>query len=374
MSAQDSEPACRDRLKHLQAVLCGIVEGLDDTDCRARWHPELSPVGWHLRHCVFIEALWIRERVLGDDSLTAPLAAECLPEQAPKGARATALPERSELLAWARAVMAENRALLETAPEHPLLAGGYLRAFLIAHIGQHLETVRLALAARELSKASAYRVTRPLAARSTAPSWRLVAAGTGEVGAETGFVYDNETPCMRVRLPAFDIAEAPVDNASWLAFMEACGGAAPFGWRRDGAGRWFASTAEGPCDLDPRAPVAGVSHGEAAAFARWAGARLPHEYEWERAARLGVIADCGSAWEWCGNGFHPYPGFRAHPYREYSIPWFDGRYMTLRGGSVYSERENRRPSFRNFYEPGSRHVAAGLRLARSRGRGAGDAA
>ena len=364
---QEGEGAAgEDRLAVLQAALCDIVSGLDDAACRARWHPALSPIGWHLRHCVFVEALWIRERVLGDDRLTAPLAASCLPERAPKDLRAEALPPRRALVGWARTVMAENRALLKTAPRCPLTANGYLRAFLAAHLAQHLETVRLALAARRLAGA-AHRVARPLRPSRPAPRWRAVPAGGGVVGADGGgrrFVYDNEAPAFRVRSGAFGIAAAPVDNAAWLAFMEAEGAAAPFGWRRDPAGAWFGVGADGSFDLPPGAPVAGISHPEARAFARWAGARLPHEYEWELAARHGVLEGVGAVWEWCANAFHPYPGFRWRPYREYSTPWFGSRHAVLRGAGRYAERENRRASFRNFHPPESRHIAAGLRLAR----------
>ncbi len=363
-----SETAREDRLAVLQAALCDIVAGLDDAACRARPDPALSPVGWHLRHCVFVEALWIRERVLGDDRLTAPLAGSCLPEQAPKGGRAAALPPCEELVAWARATMTENRALLDSAPGHPLTEGGYLRAFLIAHIGQHLETVRLARAAWHLRAAAPWRVSRPPVPVRGAPRWRSIPAGGCDIGAAGGFAHDNEAPPFHIRLPAFEIAARPVSNATYLAFMEDSGSAAPFGWRRDPADAWYAVTADGPHDLDPDEAVAGISLSEAAAFARWAGARLPHEYEWERAARLGAVEGAGAAWEWCANRFHPYPGFRWRPYREYSTPWFDGRHSVLRGSSRYTERENRYPAFRNFYNPESRHIAAGARLARMRRR------
>ena len=85
------------------------------------------------------------------------------------------------------------------------------------------------------------------------------------------------------------------------------------------------------------------------------------------AARLGLLDGAGAAWELCANRLHPYPGFRWRPYREYSAPWFDSAHAVLRGGGRYTEAENRRPAFRNFHPPENRHVAAGLRLARSPG-------
>ena len=355
------------RLERLQETLCALVGALDEDSCRARYHPALSPVGWHLRHCVFVEALWIRERMLGDDRLTAPLAASCLPEHAPKDARAAALPPRDELVAWARATMAENRALLAAAPRHRLARDGYLRAFLTAHIGQHLETVRLALTARRLAEDPVWRVREVLRPRPADTRWHRVPAGHAVVGAADGFAYDNERPPLRARLRAFAIAARPLDNATYLACMKARGGPAPpFGWRRDARGAWYGITGDGPADLDPAAPVTGIGWHDARACARWAEARLPHEYEWEHAARRGVLEGVGEAWEWCANRFHPYPGFRAHPYREYSTPWFDARHAVLRGGARDTAAENRRPSFRNFFAPESRHIGAGVRLARSR--------
>ena len=106
----------------------------------------------------------------------------------------------------------------------------------------------------------------------------------------------------------------------------------------------------------------GLSRFEAAAFARWAGGALPHEYQWEVARRRGVLDGVGAAWEWCANAFHPYPGFRAYPYREYSAPWYDGRHFALRGGGRYTEPEIKRASFRNYYTADCRHIFAGVRL------------
>ena len=79
--------------------------------------------------------------------------------------------------------------------------------------------------------------------------------------------------------------------------------------------------------------------------------------------RASACRPCGGAWEWCGNRFHPYPGFRTFPYDGYSLPWFDGRHHVLRGASPYTLSCLRRASFRNFYTPEKRHVFAGCRLA-----------
>ena len=109
--------------------------------------------------------------------------------------------------------------------------------------------------------------------------------------------------------------------------------------------------------------VTGLTYFEASAFAVWAGLRLVHEYEWEVAANLEVLSGLGEVWEWCSNIFHPYHGFSACPYREYSVPWFDQQHYVLRGGSRYTEPEIRRTSFRNYYLAGADYLFSGIRLA-----------
>ena len=379
--------AARARLRALQAVLQATVADCGEADARTQFDPALSPLGWHLRHCAFVEALWIRERVLGDDRLTAPLAEDCLPERVPKEARGESLPGHQALLDWTATTMADNLELLGDAERrrerHGLLANGYLWDFLIGHHAQHLETMRMVRAARAAAGAGGGTTGGALRAAVPDWEWRRLPAGRYEIGTEDGFGFDNEGTAQMVALAGVLIAATPVSNAQYLAFIEdggydekrrwsaagwrwrtSSGVTCPHGWRRGAAGGWLEVGPDGAQALTPGAAVVGLGRHEAGAFAAWAGATLPHEYQWEAAARLGLLERTGEAWEWCANAFHPYPGFRAHPYREYSAPWFDGRHGVLRGGSRYSEPEMRRPGFRNYYEPACRHVFAGLRLAR----------
>ena len=375
-------------LADLQRKLLAEAATIDGEQFRTQYHPLLSPIGWHLRHCVFVEALWIRERLRGDASMTAPLVEECLPERAPKSTRGRTLPDRAALLEWAETVMAENLDLLADAPARARTAwlrrDDYVSHFLIHHHAQHLETIRMARTARAITDAAPFVAVRPLVAGDPAWAWREISGSAHRIGAGEGFAFDNEAPAHTVALAAFAIAATPVDNAHFLAFIDDGGYrtpslwspsgwqwrhsekiAHPYGWRRDAAGEWFGFGPSGPHDLDPAAAVFGLCHHEAAAFATWAGAVLPHENQWEVAARTGALSRIGEGWEWCANTFHPYPGFRFKPYREYSMPWFDDQHYVMRGASRHTEPMIARPSFRNYYLAEARHQFAGLRLVKS---------
>jgi iron(II)-dependent oxidoreductase len=183
-----------------------------------------------------------------------------------------------------------------------------------------------------------------------------------EIGAPAGgFAYDNERPRHAVELDAFEIDRLPVDNSSYARFLAETGAAPPMYWEREGDG--WARVAMGRREpLDPGLPVIHVSWSEAAAYAEWAGARLPTEYEWEAASdSLDLV---GSAWEWTSSDFLAYPGFEAFPYPEYSQVFFGDEYKVLRGGSWATHPSVMRPSFRNWDLPRRRQIFSGIRCAR----------
>ncbi|MGH8502626.1 MAG: SUMF1/EgtB/PvdO family nonheme iron enzyme [Gammaproteobacteria bacterium] len=381
------EPAAE--LRAVQQDLCALVEDLDDESYRAQFHPDLSPVGWHLGHCAFIENYWLREVVHGDDRLTAPLAHYYVPARSPKPQRGLGLPPKEKLLDSVRRQQADNLRLLAQAatraPRHPLLQDDYLPLFLTQHHCQHLETINLARNQRALKNGyDHFRAVAPLISAPVRPAFVTITAGDYRIGGERPEAFDNELPAHCVNARAFGIAARPVSNAEFLRFIEDDGYKVrahwseagwrwrqhsgcqhPKHWRQNGRGHWLAIDQRGAFELPPDGPVCGISYHEAQAFAAYAGARLPHEYEWEIACRLGALQDTGHVWEWCDNAFHPYEGFRPFPYDEYSLPWFDGDHYTLRGGSAFTRPAVRRASFRNFYTPDKRHIFAGLRLASS---------
>ena len=223
-----------------------------------------------------------------------------------------------------------------------------------------------------------------------------------------GFAYDNEGPRHRALVHGFSLASRPVTNGEYIAFIEDSGYVRPefwlsLGWmtvneqrwnaplywiKRDGA--WWNFTLSGLRLVDKSEPVTHVSYFEADAYANWAGARLPTEFEWERAALdcsmegnfvedqifhpqslstsrndLRLYQMFGDVWEWTRSSYSPYPGYRAVPgaLGEYNGKFMCNQYV-LRGGSCATSRTHIRPTYRNFFQPEKRWQFTGIRLAR----------
>lgn len=248
----------------------------------------------------------------------------------------------------------------------------------------------------------------PVASSKTGLQWRPFEGGLHALGyADDGFCFDNETPLHQQFIAPFELANRPVTQGEFAAFISDDGYRRPELWLSDGWATvqqnswesplyWEASddggqiyTLHGVIEPDPLAPVCHISFYEADAYARWANARLPTEFEWELAAQEqsveghfandGIIhprgacnvADhlqqmFGDVWEWTSSAYAPYPGYTP---ASGAIGEYNGKFMcnqmVLKGGSCASERDHLRRSYRNFFYPADRWQFSGLRLARS---------
>ena len=338
-----------------------LVAHLSPEDCERVVDPLMSPLAWDLAHVAAYEDLWLGHRHGGLPLLHAERAAMYDAFETPRAVRGH-LP----LLGYGEALayLDDVRERVDEVLDRRGPGDGVLVELVLRHELQHTETMRQAMALGGLLPDGEPPALEPAAQGG----WRRLPAGRFEMGTpdDAGFAYDNERPAHRVRVEAHAIARRPVSNAEWLAWRDSGGYERPGWWTPEGwtwlerQKRRDRSTATTGA---PGAPVCHVSWYEADAFARAAGARLPTEAEWERAARLGVLDGAGAVWEWTSSPFTGYPGFRAHPYREYSEPFFGDAHRVLRGGSWATHPRVAGPAFRNWDLPERRQIFAGLRLA-----------
>jgi ergothioneine biosynthesis protein EgtB len=406
-----------DGYRDVRAASEALCAGLSPEDCNLQSMPDASPAKWHLAHTSWFFETLVLEGVPGyarfDPAFRVLFNSyyQSVGAQHPRPERGLlSRPGLDEVRAYRRHVDAWILRLLD--------GGAPAQALEVVELGVHHEQQHQELLLTDLKHAfwrnplrPAYRERAPEpAGRAEELRWLGFDAGLREIGhAGPGFAFDNERPRHRVFVEAFEIASRPVTNAEyrdfvrdggysrpelWLsdgfAALGARGWRAPLYWEEAGAGAPLAFTLSGVRELRPDEPVCHVSHYEADAYARWAGARLPTEAEWECAAEGAPIegnfaegarfhpapppasgkrpsALFGDVWEWTASAYAPYPGFRplAGSLGEYNGKFMSGQ-LVLRGGSCATPRAHVRRSYRNFFPPDARWQFSGIRLARDR--------
>jgi iron(II)-dependent oxidoreductase len=404
-----------------------LVESVTDEDLERVHSKLMSPLVWDLGHIAAFEDLWVSNRSgrppLRPDLMEVYDAAET--PRARRGDLPYL--RRREALGYMDRVRdraLEVLATMDLSPEADRLdLAGFVWELLIQHEHQHNETMLQSLQLAGESVWSPPRRALPPAPLNPSRGMVHLPEGAFELG-DPGwwFAYDNERPGQLAGTSAFEIDRLPVTNGDYQHFVGDGGYARAELWSSEGWAWRSAGHVERPLfwavdgserrfdrigDIDPDRPVMHVSWYEADAFARWCGKRLPTEAEWEKAAAwdpssgisyrypwgaawpsleranldqtafgpapagaypegqaaCGALGMVGDAWEWTASDFGGYPGFRPHPYREYSEVFFGTGYKVLRGGSWATRMRVVRNTFRNWDLPQRRQLFAGFRCA-----------
>ncbi|HQQ69336.1 MAG TPA: ergothioneine biosynthesis protein EgtB [Alicycliphilus sp.] len=420
VAAQAWREAAARRYAAVRAVTEALVQPLSPEDCCVQSMPDASPAKWHLAHTSWFFETFILEhherpwrafdpafRVLFNSYY------QGVGRQHPRPERGLLTrPSLATVLAYRADVDARMRHLLQQADWAP-----ELRALLelgLQHEQQHQELlltdIKHLLWCNPLWPAYRDMPAAPGDAAATPGGWQRFEGGLVQMGHEgAGFAFDNELPRHSVYLQPYALATRLVTNADYLAFMVDDGYHDPALWLAEGwdwcrnqqithplywrqeEGGWHEFTLAGGQAVASQQPVVHLSYFEADAYARWAGARLPTEAEWEcaagQAAPQGHFADSGwfqpraarqqggpggaleqmfgDVWEWTQSSYAPYPGFATAPG---AVGEYNGKFMVnqyvLRGGSCVTPAGHVRASYRNFFPAAARWQFTGLRLAR----------
>jgi ergothioneine biosynthesis protein EgtB len=355
--------------------------------------PDVSPTKWHLAHTTwFFETFILRPHAAGYrpfDPAYEYLFNSYYEAVGPRHPR----PQRGLLSRpGVEEIMAYRRHVTEAMAKLLTKGGGNWDA--LVELGLHHEQQHQELILMDIKHVLSMNPLKPAykpmngAVHEAAPlDWQAVKGGLVEIGHDgAGFAFDNEGPRHKVWLEPFAMASRPVSNGEYLAFIDDGGYRRPDFWlsagwdcvqargwdgplyweKRDG--RWHIFTLSGLHPLESHAPVCHVSAYEAAAYAKWAGKRLPREAEWETAAsRLSAV---GEVWEWTVSPYVAYPGYRE---AEGAIGEYNGKFMAnqmvLRGGCTATPPDHVRPTYRNFFPSDARWMFGGIRLAEDRASG-----
>lgn len=385
-----------EQFRRVRAQSDALAAPLSGEDQTIQSMPDASPTKWHLAHTTwFWETLLLRPHLPGYTPFDADFPFlfnsyyESLGPRHPRPQRGLlSRPSVEAVAAYRRHVDEHFAQLMRTCTAEQAAQWAALVELGLAHEQQHQELILmdiLHLFAQSPLR-PAYRADFPQPAAGRGARYRRCLGGLVAIGdARAAFAFDNERPRHRTWIEPFEIADRLATNREWLQFIDEGGYStarfwlsdgwdrvrlegwqAPLYWQRDAHGEWTEMTLAGMQPLVLDAPVAHVSYYEAAAFAAWAGARLPTEAEWEVAAAAGLLEQTGDvAWQWTQSPYTAYPGFSAaaDATGEYNGKFMVGQ-MVLRGGASVTPTGHTRHTYRNFFRPEQRWMFSGVRLAR----------
>ncbi|MBA4733729.1 MAG: ergothioneine biosynthesis protein EgtB [Synechococcus sp.] len=367
-----------------------LIDPLEPEDLGLQGMADASPPKWHLAHTNwFFETFLLQPHLRGHDSCDPRWAYQfnsyydAIGDRHPRPKRGLlSRPTINEILRWRSRVNEGLEQLLRTSD--PALL--QLMELGLQHEQQHQELLLMdvldGFSRQPLEPC--YHPDADLNIRIGSQDWLSCDEGLVSIGhGGDGFHFDNEAPRHRVWLDGFLIRNDLVSNREFQAFIKDGGYSRPDLWMTEGwslcqrngwtSPRYWRGDQEeftlaGRQPLDPEAPVRHLSWFEADAFARWSDARLPTEAEWEHAAAVhgeALLHSHGVLWQWTASPYRPYPGFTAPPG---AIGEYNGKFMSsqfvLRGSCWLTPPGHGRDTYRNFFPPASRWMAAGLRLAR----------
>lgn len=355
------------------------------------YHKGLNPPVWELGHIAWFQEYWIarnlqRTHGLASD-LSQPRNASLLHEadawfDSAKVAHSTRwdlkLLTHPKCIQYAQESLAQTLELLHNETDHsPAL---YFYWLVLQHEAMHLEasaymaqSLRMPFKAvwrqedeiAENSQSTALNLKQQSVeyrtARVPSQSWKLGSRdfSSNSSQEEIPFCFDNELIAKTCSIQDFEISLQPVNWAQYINFAIDTGYRLPNYIRKTGSdfevevfGNWQ--------PLNKDAPAVHLSWTDAQAYCAWAKCRLPTEAEWDCAAKTLTDFKWGQVWEWTQDTFEPYEGFVAHPYTEYSEPWF-GTHKVLRGASQFTHAVLRDVNYRNFFTPERDDIYSGFR-------------
>jgi gamma-glutamyl hercynylcysteine S-oxide synthase len=358
------------------ALADSYADALGASGMRVAYSPDINPPLWELGHLAWFQEYWVarnRQTSFGAKCDPAHERGPSLLQHADAWYDSSSVEHRSRwslplpdgrgTRAYLAATLEQTLALLDALPQGAGHDDLYFYRLVALHEAMHAE------AATYMARSLGVRLPAPTASDQSRPvddvAVLTLAAQDFRLGADReGFAFDNELDGHEVHLQSFSIDAQPVNGTRFNAFIEA-GGYEHRRWWSDAGWEWLRLAARprhdpSTCAEVEDTPALHLTAFEAEAWCRWAGRRLPTEAEWECAAVTAPGFRWGNAWEWTASTFKPYRGFVAHPYRDYSAPWFGSR-RVLRGASNATSPWLAHPRYRNFFEPHRSDIFAGFR-------------